>query len=248
MSRSITGKFRVHRYLASNASLRSYLPHTTSFNYSNLAKMFSRFSKLYIKPDVGSQGRGVKRVEKKGNNYIYQTTKKKSSFSSLSSLYQQLQKDINKRYIIQQGINLEKVRGNPYDIRAMVQRKPGGKWNCTGLFTKVGKPNKIVTNYYQGGKIYLLDAVFPKLKNHHITTSERKKLLTNTALKVAKDLSTKRSGMYEMGIDFAFDHNGKLWILEVNSNMPQFYPLRTIAPKMYRRMITYARSYGRKKA
>lgn len=150
--------------------------------------------------------------------------------------------------IIQQGISLETVDGRPYDIRSMVQRKPGGRWTSTGMFSKVGKPNKIVTNYYQGGKIVLLNKLFDQAGLSAEEAESRKKLLAQVSRKIAVFLSKKRSGMYEMGIDFAFDSEGHLWILEVNSRFPQFYPLRRLDRKMYLRMLSFAKSIGRTRA
>jgi D-alanine-D-alanine ligase-like ATP-grasp enzyme len=49
-----------------------------------------------------------------------------------------------------------------------------------------------------------------------------------------------------MGIDFAFDRSGRLWILEVNSNHPQFHPLKQVDRPAFNRMMAFARSYGRR--
>src|SRR5690606_25262253 len=139
-----------------------------------------------------------------------------------------IKKRTTKKMIIQQGISLETVDGRPYDIRSMVQRKPGGRWTSTGMFAKVGKPNKIVTNYYQGGKIVLMNKLYAQTTMTEHEIEERLRLLSETSRKVALFWSRKRKGMYEMGIDFAFDDAGRLWILEVNSRFPQFYPLRRL--------------------
>jgi len=54
--------------------------------------------------------------------------------------------------------------------------------------------------------------------------------------------------MNEMGIDFARDSSGGLWVLEVNSNHPQFHPLKNIDSEAYQKMKRYASYYGRKTA
>jgi hypothetical protein len=95
-----------------------------------------------------AQGRGIYKIISNDERYILRSTRLREKNLELSALYQKLNVRAKKKMIIQQGITLEQVEGRPYDIRAMVQRKPNGKWNCTGIFTKVGKPNKIVTNYH----------------------------------------------------------------------------------------------------
>lgn len=96
--------------------------------------------------------------------------------------------------IIQQGIKLELVEGRPYDIRAMVQHKPKSKWTCTGIFTKVGSPKKIVTNYAQGGKLKTLGNVFNKMNLSSDKKESRKRHLNKVALDAANFLNSKRSG------------------------------------------------------
>jgi hypothetical protein len=68
----------------------------------------------------------------------------------------------------------------------MVQRKPKGNWTCTGIFAKVGNPNKIVTNYYQGGRLYTLDNVFNKMNLSSAEKESRKSQLNKIASDVAK--------------------------------------------------------------
>ncbi|MNG32334.1 hypothetical protein D3C84_1183210 [compost metagenome] len=62
---------------------------------------------------------------------------------------------------------------------------------------------------------------------------------------MAQLLSRKKQGMREMGIDFAYDREERLWVLEVNSKHPQFHPLKRIDPAAYRRMMSFAKAYGR---
>lgn len=127
----------------------------------------------------------------------------------------------------------------------MVQRKPGKPWTCKGFLAKLGAPHKIVTNYHQGGKINTIENLL-KLKG--LSRSKRRlKIahLSRKAVVVSRALSKKRTKMYEMGIDFAYDNNQRLWILEVNSNHPQFHPLKKLDRSSYNRMAAYAKSYGR---
>jgi glutathione synthase/RimK-type ligase-like ATP-grasp enzyme len=249
-STTIKGKLRVNKYLASSKELKHLVPHTELFTMSNLKEMSHKYKTIYIKLNIGSMGIGVYKVKRLSKGFRLYTTQKRKQlqkhFKTVSALYKHLKSKQNQKMIIQRDVLLEKVNGRPYDIRAMVQRKPRGKWTCTGFLIKVGAPNKIVTNYYQGGEINTIKKLF-KLKNY--STAKQKKRtqrLTQNALKISRFLSEKRSGMHEMGIDFAYGRNHKLWVLEVNSNHPQFYPLKKLDLTAYKRMKEYAKSYGRK--
>lgn len=244
-SKGISDKSRVYKYLSTDKNLRSYLPDTVRFSKGNLSNMMNQYSNVYVKPTVGSQGKGIYKIIRKDPGYKLRSMSQSKLYSDLSTLYHKLNTNVKKNMIIQQGITLELVAGRPYDIRAMVQRRPNSNWTCTGIFAKVGSPDKIVTNYRQGGKLYTLDNVFNKMNLSSTEKELRKSHLNKTALDVATLLNSKCSGMFEMGIDFAYDREGNLWILEVNSNKPQFYPLKKISRSMYNRMLSYARSYGR---
>ncbi|RKD25986.1 hypothetical protein BEP19_03410 [Ammoniphilus oxalaticus] len=250
-SKRIKGKLRVYEYLRSNKGLQSYLPYTVGFSEKALIRTTSQYRLLYVKPNQGTHGKGVMQLKRgrDSNKITVRSTSSKKTFSNSSKLYAYLKKEASsRRMLIQKGIELEKTNGNPYYIRAMVQRKPSGKWVCTGMFTKVAPPKKIVTNYYQGGKIVLLNRVFQQLNLTNKQKKARLRLLSRVSLQVANTLSARQRGMYEMGIDFAFDRMGRLWIIEVNTRRPQFYPLKRICPTMYKKMLSYAKSYGRKSA
>jgi hypothetical protein len=248
-STTLRGKLRVCKYLESDERLKNHVPHTVSFTMAHLKYMSLKYKSMYIKVDVGSMGIGVYKVNRLLEGYMLFTTHNRrqiqNKFKTISQLYKHLKSQQHHKMIIQRDVNLDLVNGRPYDIRVMVQRKPGKSWNCTGFLIKVGAPNKIVTNYYQGGKIYTLNELL-KMKNY--PTSERRKItnyLTQKALEVSNTLSQKRSGMNEMGIDFAYSRKKQLWILEVNSNHPQFHPLKKLDRTAYNRMISFAKSYGR---
>ena len=54
-------------------------------------------------------------------------------------------------------------------------------------------------------------------------------------------------GFRELGLDVAIDTEGIPWILEVNTR-PQFYPLKNMKnKKLYNRIVSYSKQYGRTK-
>jgi glutathione synthase/RimK-type ligase-like ATP-grasp enzyme len=251
-SRNIRGKLRVCKYLAAQRNLKSYVPHTVSFSRDHLQTMLNRFATLYVKPDIGSLGMGIFKIISTEDGYeLYEIVKKKQlrhSYETVSSLHDRIKKMKSSKLIIQQGISLDKVNGCPYDIRAMVQRKPRGSWVCTGFMVKVGARHKIVTNYHQGGDIYSMTKLGREQGISEAETASRVKQLTRVAMQISRTLSKKRSGMHELGIDFAYDKKQQLWVLEVNSNHPQFHPLKKLDPTAYQKMKRFAASYGRRDA
>ncbi|REK75210.1 hypothetical protein DX130_13180 [Paenibacillus paeoniae] len=235
-----------------DTELRQYVPRTVSFSRSNLQMMTDAYSSIYVKPDIGSLGIGVCKVKRKRKGYELKAVEGKRQwkayYDSFSGLFGKLSGMKQGKLIIQQGIKLDRVNGRPYDIRAMVQRRPKGQWICTGFMVKVGAAKKIVTNYYQGGTVYTLGKLHRKLGLSTDDSGRRERALTIASLRIARLLSGRQSGMNEIGVDFARDSAGSLWVLEVNSNHPQFHPLKQMDPEAYQKMKRYASYYGRRTA
>ncbi|MHA6483060.1 YheC/YheD family protein [Paenibacillus sp. strain BS8-2] len=248
-SSRIRGKLKVCRYLESDAATRLYVPETVSFGLANMKWMIDRYGSLYIKPDVGSLGIGIRKLERTAAGYSLKETTNRSQrtrkFNTIDGVYRYLHSHNSEKLIIQQAISLDKLDGRPYDIRVMVQRKPGGQWTCTGDSAKIGGAGKIVTNFYQGGSVLTLRKLHDRLGLRAGAGAARERQLRTAAISIAETLSARKSGMREMGIDFARDRSGRLWVLEVNSNHPQFHPMKSIDRKAYERMKEYAASYGR---
>ncbi|MBP1155627.1 MULTISPECIES: YheC/YheD family protein [unclassified Paenibacillus] len=249
-SKTFRGKLRVCNELAASKRLRHLVPHTVSLTKRNLKRMTGKYKALYVKPNIGSMGIDVCKLECSKKGYELLSTGKRRQirkrFKILSTVYKHIKAKHKQSMIIQKGITLDKVKGRPYDIRAMVQRKPRGSWTCTGFLVKVGRRNKIVTNYYQGGEIYTIEKL---LRTKGLSPSKHRpriQSLSQTAVRIARRLNNKCSAMHEIGVDFAYDTKQRLWILEVNSNHPQFYPLKKLDRFAYNQMASYARSYGRR--
>ena len=152
--KAIYSKLIKTRVTLRNAKLRQHVPITHPFHRNRLSDMLARYGMLYVKPDKGSLGIGVIRVEKRGDAYRYQSGVQVYRFPTFEKLYQSLRRRIGtKRYLIQKGIYMLSLKGNPFDFRVMIQRNLSGRWECTGTAARVAHPQKAVTNGSQGGTI-----------------------------------------------------------------------------------------------
>ena len=246
-SASIRNKLLVHEILECNPDVRKHLLDTKPLTENSLINFISKYPLNYVKPAFGSRGIGIFQIRSSSDQYTVRTIKEKRTFDDPKDVYMYIISSTNKSMIIQQGITLQRVVKRPYDIRVMVQRKPNRPWICTGLFCKVGKPDKIVTNVFQGGELWTTKKIFTKQALPKEIKYSRIRNLKTVSRKVAKTLSRHQSGMHQMGIDMAFDTDDKLWILEVNSHHPAFYPLKKLNKSMFNKMMRFAKSYGRNK-
>jgi glutathione synthase/RimK-type ligase-like ATP-grasp enzyme len=205
--------------------------------------MLKLYGMVYVKPEKGTHGKGVIRVEQRGNeDYTYQHGTKVSRFQGYEALYSSLLRQTNKRsYLVQKGIQLMKYKNKRFDVRVMVQLSPTGSWETTGFLGKVAHSGKIVTNYNSGGKIMDVQ----KLLGEHLSSQDITKVLNQLdgiGVATAKHLYKSYPGIQQIGLDIGFDRYWVPWIIEVNTN-PDPYAFRLISDKsMYKKVMRYKRA------
>ncbi|MWV42628.1 YheC/YheD family protein [Paenibacillus sp. HJL G12] len=247
-SSTIKSKWKKTEWLLKDSYFRKYVPHTLPFNQKNLSAMLDDYPSVFFKPTDGSGGSNIIRIRKIDRGYQSQLNTTKTSYSSTTQLYRDLNRFAGSRsYLLQKGIRLAKSNGKPFDIRVMVQRTRKGDWITTALFTKVGNPNKIATNYNQGGSIGTFSKTMKDADFSSTFTSQLESELKRLGVAVGKNFDRHYKGFQELGLDVAVDSKGKTWILEVNTR-PQIYPLKALKDKsLYNKILSYGKHYGRYK-
>ncbi|MNZ62664.1 Endospore coat-associated protein YheD [compost metagenome] len=230
------------KVLLGSSEVRTFIPDTRKFSKSNLKTMLDAYNMVYIKPEVGTYGKGVTRAEQvNSGNYTYQIETKVKTFQDFDSFHRSLSKIKGKKsYIIQKGIHLVKYNKRRFDIRVMVQLSPKGVWETTGLIGRVAQQGKIVTNYHNGGKLMEVKRLF----SAHLSSTDTVKVihtLEKLGVTTAKHLHKKYPGFRQIGLDVGFDRSWTPRIIEVNTN-PDPYIFNKLADKsMYRKVMRYRR-------
>ncbi|MDD9268492.1 YheC/YheD family protein [Paenibacillus sp. GCM10023248] len=245
-SKSFKSKWQKTKWLLKHRRLRRRIPRTMPFNRKNLRKMLSGYPTVYFKPTGGTGGFGIIRIKRMARGYQTKHNTFKSSSPTFGHLYKKLSRfSGRKSYLLQQGIRLAKTKGKPFDIRVMVQKTNEGKWISTAICTKIGKPDKVATNYHQGGRLGALHQTLAGAGYKHDSIVRKKAAMKQLGVAVGKSFDLYRRGFRELGLDVALDTEGKLWILEVNTR-PAIYPWKYLKGKrLYRRILSAARQYGR---
>lgn len=247
--RYIVSKMAKTRAIAANPLIRGHIPETKSMNKESLHRMLHKHKMVYIKPNSGTFGNGVMRVEwnerDPSSPYHYQNGTRKKRFGSFHTMYTAIRKDMTrKNYLVQKGIHLLKYRGNRFDIRVMVQQSPNRKWETTGIIGRVAHPQKIVTNFHNGGKLMPVETLlagYLSRDNKQRYIHKLKKL----GLQVAKAMHVKYKKIKEIGLDVAVENDLKPWILEVNTS-PDPYIFRRLKDKrIFQKIYRYAKAYKR---
>ncbi|MFD0961746.1 YheC/YheD family protein [Paenibacillus chungangensis] len=243
----VRSKWSKTKTLMKAYDLRAYIPLTKRYNRESLRSMMEQFDMVYIKPDSGTYGKGVIRLEKAAepeSGYRYQIKKVNRHVASLDEVYRALQSYTStKGYLIQRGVYLLKHTGRRFDIRVMVQRNLKNQWETTGIIGRLAHPERIVTNYHSGGTI----KTFEKLMAKHCNSAEiaaYKRRLENLGVSIGKQLATDYPGLKELGVDVAIDTKLHPWVLEVNTK-PHPYVFSWMSDKrVYDRVRRYSLAYG----
>lgn len=243
---TVKSKLIKTKIMLKHRKLAKLIPSTRLFSQGKLLAMLKRYGMVYVKPDNGSQGRGVLRVEKRGAAYRYQSGVNILSFHSFQGMYQSIrQRTGSKCYVIQKGIHLLKYKGRPFDLRVMIQRNPAGRWEPTGTVGRVAHPRKAVTNGSQGGSICAADQLIKPFAGH-IKTARLLQGINRIALLTAAQISRTYPAMNEFGLDIAIDRRLTPWILEVNTR-PDPCPFTKLKRKdAINKIIAYGKAYGRR--
>lgn len=245
-SMSFKSKWYKTKWLLKHRRLRRHIPRTVPFNRKNLRMMLSTYPTVYFKPTGGTGGFGIIRIKRMARGYQTKLNTVKSTSPTQGHLYKNLSRfSGTESYLLQKGIQLAKTKGKPFDIRVMVQKTNEGKWISTAICTKIGKPDKVATNYHQGGRLGNLRQTLVGAGYEHDSILRKEAALKRLGVTVGKSFDHYRSGFRELGLDVALDTEGKLWILEVNTR-PAIYPWKHLKGKiLYRRILSAARQYGR---
>ncbi|OYD07952.1 YheC/YheD family protein [Paludifilum halophilum] len=241
--RQIASKALKTKVMLENPILAPYIPFTTWYSEASLKRMLSSYPTVFVKPDKGGGGAGiirVRRVTERGYQVNFHRTGRMVDAEHLHAVISRLQR-IDKRYLIQQGIDLARINGRPVDIRVLLQ-KPGRRWIVSGMIAKVAARGQFVTNHCKGGQPISVERALSLSGNTgNPLPSDRTEELEKMALLTAWVLDSRFPGLRELGIDVGADQEGKLWIFEVNTR-PQFQMFRkTERKKEYRKILNHHR-------
>jgi glutathione synthase/RimK-type ligase-like ATP-grasp enzyme len=224
LGRGLKGKWGVHNVLLKHPMLTPHIPHTKPFKKPSLLfRWLKEYSAVVLKPESGSQGRGVLIITKsEADSYILRGRSMQNraiakSFTHPFALLQWLLAFMGQRsYLLQQYLSLHTDEGNAFDIRVLMQKGSDGRWAQTGMAARVGQPTSITSNLHGGGKG---TQVFPLLANQFDSVRANAIIATINQLSslIPTHLEQHFGRLAELGLDIGIDQSGAIWVIEVNS-------------------------------
>jgi len=234
-------KYETHKNLSK--WLVPFLPETVPYNERNAAKLLDAHKLLYLKPCYGNKGMGVYRVEMKDSGEIHigdHHFLPKIIAANIVEFQESIRTLLgNIPYIIQKGVETQRLSGRVFDIRVLMQKNKTGMWSITSMISRVAYKGCFNTSIFE--KMCLSkDALY------HLYPQEKAKplmkLIQQTSMRAAEIIELD-SGLHlgEISIDLALDNKSHPWIIEVNGK-PQksLYQGFRSNYTAYRRPLEYA--------
>ncbi|MCF6094129.1 YheC/YheD family protein [Microaerobacter geothermalis] len=209
-------KWMVHTVLLRNEEIRPYLPETIPLRKAkDVFSLIEKHHAIYLKPVIGSVGRGIIRIRK-----LEYKAYKLSFWDGSEKVWSKRElvrflRTLRRNCLIQQDVRLAKINGSPFDIRVSVQKGQDGKWMVAGMVAKVAALRKKVTNLARGGKAIPLEKVLEQ-SSFHEKKEELLKEIEKTSLLIAETLNQEYENIADLGLDMGIDRTGYPWFIEVN--------------------------------
>lgn len=241
-------KWQFWKWLSPHSRIRRHLPHTeTLTGLSKLDEMLSKHGEVYLKPTNEMMSRGILKVKKDSKGYRFMKPLKKkhekavsvtrmSTANEAAVFVQSLMKD--KKYIIQQSIQMYRYEGRGIDFRVMLQKNGKKEWTCTGIVARFGKKNSIVTNFRAAG--YAVDAEQALRQAFHYTTDEAASTMRHMVricIEACGIMENKGKHYGDVGADMMIDDKGAVWLLEINILPDHNFPLYADNAELHRKVL-----------
>lgn len=221
-ARHFFNKWDFHQKLMSNASIKKHLPHTKythKVTPTILASFFQHFQSIYIKGSEGRMGNQVMKITKLRHGDYHCTTHGSRithlKVKSLHALTEAVNLFHDKRsVIVQQTIPLMTLNGKIVDFRAELQRDGRGQLKVLAIIARVGKQQSPITTHASSipfAKLFKMKHTPP------VKIGQYKQQAVHFVTQVYRAVEKAYGPFGELGIDFALDGSGKLWLIECNA-------------------------------
>lgn len=244
-------KRKVGELLARDPAFAALMPPTAPYEGTRSLEdwLAAHGGAAFLKPAAGSQGKraiacrrvaggGISLAGRTGGNLPFARLARGEG-EALRALHRWIGA---RAYIMQPLLSLHTASGEPYDVRALLQKDDRRRWTITGTAARVGSPGTVTANLHGGGRAVpvreALGPLFGETKAREIEQDVR-----DTSLRLASRLEETFGRFAELGLDFGVDRSGKLWFLEANSK-PGRAAMRSAGDDIARTAVARPLSYA----
>jgi hypothetical protein len=214
------GKLHIHSILMEDIGIRPHLPHTVEASLEKLYEMMEIHSSIIIKPNSGSIGRGVMKLERIPGGWeldypLGSKSRKRGRLIFVSSIPHILRRTLAAgTHLLQQRLPLASCQGRPFDLRVSVQKNESGQWGITGICAKLASKKAFLTNVAQGATVYGLDSLLEQFP--HLNPQQVVQDIADFSLRVALQLERRLPHAADFGLDIGITDYGFPMFIECN--------------------------------
>ncbi|MCP8968176.1 YheC/YheD family endospore coat-associated protein [Ectobacillus ponti] len=215
-------KWDIYQLLQREEEALPYLPETERFtSFGQIELLLAKYGHVYVKPMNGSLGNSIYQIRYAFEENVYYCRFRDENGNKLRK-YQALEYLVNHllrhheldKFIVQQGISLYRLNGQPVDFRVHTNKNRSGIWQLTAIAAKVAGQGSMTTHINNGGDVLTLEELFPDPQQR----DEVQTKITDAVLLLSGCIDRQVDGCIgEIGFDIGLDKNGKVWLFEANS-------------------------------
>ncbi|GAB2723105.1 YheC/YheD family protein [Paenibacillus thermoaerophilus] len=230
LGNGLLGKGAVFAALSEEERFAPLLPPTEALEEPRrqLRQWLDRFDAVFLKPETGSQGKGVlaiHRVPPNGRRTGSYAATGRDEYNRAFRLELRDRREMietveaftrRRSYLLQPYLDLVTDRGEPFDLRALVQKDARGLWRLAGIAARIGRPGGLTSNLHGGGTAERADRLLERLYGPE-TSRELLDRIREVSVEVPPVLERRFGRLAELGLDIGVDRRQKLWLIEANS-------------------------------
>jgi hypothetical protein len=218
-------KGKVYDILSVDPTFAALIPPTSLYEGPESLALWLRQNRhtAFLKPIAGSHGKRVIAIIPAEGRSVYlvgrQSDNRSLSINCIneSDAIRRLSRWIgNRTYLMQPMLDLRGPRGEPFDIRALMQKNKYGRWTLTGVAARCGSPGTVTSNLHGGGSAASAEEVLYSLFGEQ-RGNELLHEIENISIPLVTRLEQSLGRFAEIGLDYGVDRSGRLWFLEANS-------------------------------
>ncbi|MBE3595640.1 MAG: YheC/YheD family protein [Hydrogenibacillus sp.] len=219
-------KWDVYLTLLAYPEVRPGLPETIyAPDPVDIAHLLARYHLVYLKPEGGSKGRGIVRLERSQRGLVARyyrgvrpVAKRVRSLGAF--LHRHFPGERLKTYVAQQGIRLIEEDGRPVDFRLHLSKGSTDRWETLTLAAKIAGTAGVTTHLAYGGTT----ADAKRVLSAHF--GDRAPDILRTMIDYGRTVGEKLEHAYgrpliELGLDLGVDPSGHVWLFEANAKPGQ---------------------------
>lgn len=227
MNGRLPGKLEVYRSMRQDSRLAGLLPPTEPYEGTVSLRdwLAEHHGAAFLKPSHGSKGRRVIAVARHAEEPEMLRIQGRNAANIPFHLARipeeealsRIDKAIGSRaYLMQPMLDLRGTSGEPFDIRALMQRNGSGRWAVAGIAARCGRAHSVTANLHGGGKARRAKDYLTVLFGREHADRLHEELI-EASEDVIDCLESKYGRFSELGLDFGIERSGRLWFLEANT-------------------------------